>query len=248
MKKIPIIIGVLALSLTLSACGTKNTESLNGSDAYQATDNTNTSVEAPITPNQEAATTSKVEQNLSTTTTEDLTRVVKGQKDLFKDYNKAIIKTSEGDVTVKFYAESPIAVNNFLNLAQKGFYNGTKFHRIIKDFMIQGGDPLTKGTATSGYGTGGPGYEFKNENSNHKLVAGNIAMANAGVNTNGSQFFIVTAASTPSLDGDYTNFGEVISGMPIVRKIENSAVTQSPNGEMSVPVDYVTVKSVEIIK
>ena len=118
----------------------------------------------------------------------------------------------------------------------------------MKDFMIQGGDPLTKDSDTSVYGTGGPGYKFKNENSDHKLVAGNIAMANAGVDTNGSQFFIVTATSTPFLDGSYTNFGEVISGMEVVRKIENSAVKQSPSGEMSAPIDYVTVKSVQIEK
>lgn len=118
----------------------------------------------------------------------------------------------------------------------------------MEAFMIQGGDPLTKNNDASVYGQGGPGYEFKNEASGHNLVAGNIAMANAGMDTNGSQFFIVTAVSTPSLDGGYTNFGEVVSGMDVVRKIENSKVTESPSGEMSMPVDYVTVNSVQIIK
>ena len=247
------ILGVMALALTLSACGTQNnSDNLNGIDSSGPTDNTS---EAPMKPVvDEATSTNQLEQatttvdNVATTTAEDLTRVVSGQKDLLKQYSEATIKTSEGNITIKFYPEAPLTVNNFLNLAQKGFYNGTKFHRIIKDFMIQGGDPLTKNSDASVYGTGGPGYEFKNEDSGHKLVAGNIAMANAGMNTNGSQFFIVTAASTPSLDGGYTNFGEVVSGMDVVRKIENSQVTQSPNGEMSVPVDYVTVNSVEIIK
>jgi|GEM_PF-586756 len=257
MKKNPIMIGVLALALmlTLSACGTKNdSENLNGTDSSGATDNNpsgvtdNTSVETPAAPASEATNSPMDQTATATTTTDDLTRVIAGQKDLFKDYNKAIIKTSEGDIEVQFYPETPVTVNNFLNLAQNGFYDGTKFHRIMKDFMIQGGDPLTKDSDTSVYGTGGPGYKFKNENSDHKLVAGNIAMANAGVDTNGSQFFIVTATSTPFLDGSYTNFGEVISGMEVVRKIENSAVKQSPSGEMSAPIDYVTVKSVQIEK
>lgn len=249
MKKISLILGVLALALTLSACGTKNAnDNLNGTDA--ASPNDNNTLDTPAVPVTQENTTTQPESANTTavSSNENSTRVVTGQKDLFKDYSSAIIKTSEGDITVKFYQEAPITVNNFLNLAQKGFYNGTKFHRIMKDFMIQGGDPLTKDSNASVYGTGGPGYEFKNEASGHNLVAGNIAMANAGVNTNGSQFFIVTAASAPFLDGGYTNFGEVISGMDVVRKIENSKVTESPSGEMSVPVDYITVKSVQITK
>ncbi len=251
MKKISMIFGVMALALILSACGTQTSNNnLNGTDTSGSIDNA--PVETQVTPAvSEITSVSQVEKtntSISNTSNEDLTRVVSGQKDLLKDYSGAIIKTSAGDITVKFYPEAPLTVNNFLNLAQKGFYAGTKFHRIIKDFMIQGGDPLTKESDASAYGMGGPGYEFKNEASGHNLVAGNIAMANAGKDTNGSQFFIVTAASTPSLDGGYTNFGEVVSGMDVVRKIEDSKVTQSPNGEMSVPVDYITVKSVQIIK
>jgi len=255
MKKTPIIIGVLALALTLSACGTKTTENLNGTDSNgpgndisldssgsQAAPDTNLIDQTGTAPVADTATSSV------TTNPNQTDRTLSGQTDLFKEYSGAVIKTDQGDITIKFYPEAPITVNSFMNLAQKGFYNGTKFHRVMKDFMIQGGDPLTKASDASVYGTGGPGYEFKNENSGHNLVAGNIAMANAGVNTNGSQFFIVTAASTPSLDGSYTNFGEVTSGMPVVRKIENSPVTQSPSGELSVPVDYVTVQSVQLIK
>lgn len=249
MKKNYALIGVLALALTLtlSACGTNQDNSLNGRDSLTepvVSETANTPIDNNLIQPTEpvsVATSSSVVKN-------DVTRTVENQTDLFKDYSSAIIKTSEGDITVKFYSEAPITANNFLNLAQKGFYNGTKFHRIMKDFMIQGGDPLTKESDTSVYGTGGPGYEFKNEYSQHKLVAGNIAMANAGTDTNGSQFFIVTAASAPSLDGGYTNFGEVVKGMEVVRKIENSRVTASDMGELSVPVDYVVVNSVQIIK
>ena len=240
MKKNYALVGIIALALSLSACGTTQNNDLSGQDLPTQPKINETSSESLLINNI-----NPVEQ--VTATPEDI-RLIKGQKDLFKEYSRAIIKTSEGDITVKFYSETPVTVNNFLNLAQKGYYDDTKFHRIMKDFMIQGGDPLTKDDNTSVYGTGGPGYEFNNEFGEHKLVAGSIAMANAGMNTNGSQFFIVTAESTPSLDGDYTNFGEVEKGMEVVRKIENSSVTASDRGELSVPVDYVTIKSVQIIK
>ena len=170
-------------------------------------------------------------------------RNLDNQADLFKDYSGAVIKTSKGDITVKFYDESPITVNNFLNLAQKGFYNGTKFHRIIKDFMIQGGDPLTKESNFMVYGTGGPDYHFADEFNNHKLVAGSLAMANAGPDTNGSQFFIVTAAETPWLDGHHTNFGYVSEGLEVVKAIE--AVETNPR---DLPIDDIFIKDIELVK
>ena len=168
----------------------------------------------------------------------------KNFSDLTKVYSQALIKTSEGDITVKFYAaDSPNTVNNFLNLAKAGFYNGTRFHRVIKDFMIQGGDPLSKGDDSSVYGTGGPGYQFKDEFNSHKLVAGSLAMANSGPDTNGSQFFIVTLNETPWLDGKHTNFGEVVKGMDVVKKIEAEPV----NGR-DLPLKDVKVISIELIK
>ena len=171
-------------------------------------------------------------------------RTLEKQEDLAKDYSQAIIKTNLGNITVKFYGEeSPITVNNFMNLAKSGFYNGTKFHRIIKDFMIQGGDPNSKGDETSTYGTGGPAYKFADEFNNHKLVEGSLAMANAGPGTNGSQFFIVTIPETPWLDGMHTNFGQVTSGMDIVKKIEGVKT-----GARDIPVEPVIVKSIELIK
>ncbi|MFA5886971.1 MAG: peptidylprolyl isomerase [Patescibacteria group bacterium] len=166
------------------------------------------------------------------------------QSDLLKQYSQALIKTNYGDIKVKFYgADSPVTVNNFLNLAKAGFYNGTKFHRVIRDFMIQGGDPLSRGSDVSVYGTGGPGYRFKDEFNNHKLVIGSLAMANSGADTNGSQFFIVTAAETPWLDGHHTNFGEVVSGLEIVKKI--GAVETGANDR---PVAEVIINSIELLK
>jgi len=165
-------------------------------------------------------------------------------EDLAKDYNSAIIKTNFGDIKVKFYAEeSPLTVNNFLNLAKKGFYNGTKFHRVIKDFMIQGGDPLSKDDNWADDGTGGPGYRFQDEINQHKLVKGSLAMANSGPNTNGSQFFIVTKEATPWLDGKHTNFGYVVEGMDVVDKIEAVRTNEQDH-----PLEDVVIESIELIK
>ncbi|MDO8668446.1 MAG: peptidylprolyl isomerase [bacterium] len=167
-----------------------------------------------------------------------------GLKNLAMEYNSAIIKTNFGDITVKFYAEeSPITVNNFLNLVKVGFYNGIKFHRVMKDFMIQGGDPNSKDDDWSNDGMGGPDYKFQDEFNNHKLVKGSLAMANSGPNTNGSQFFIVTKNSTPWLDGKHTNFGYVTDGLDVVEKIENVKV----NGDDH-PTEDVIINSVELIK
>ncbi|MFH1662101.1 MAG: peptidylprolyl isomerase [Candidatus Falkowbacteria bacterium] len=164
-------------------------------------------------------------------------------EDLAEEYTKAIIKTNFGDIKVEFYSESPLTVNNFLNLAKKGFYNDTKFHRVISDFMIQGGDPNSKDDDWSNDGTGGPDYKFKDEMNNHKLVRGSLAMANSGPNTNGSQFFIVTKDATPWLDGRHTNFGQVIEGMDIVEKIEEVEVNAQDH-----PTADVVVEKIELIK
>lgn len=136
-----------------------------------------------------------------------------------------LMKTNMGDVRLELYPEkAPLTVENFLKLAKSGFYEGTKFHRVIKDFMIQGGDPNSKNSDWSTHGTGGPGYQFNDEFNDVKLVAGVLAMANSGPNTNGSQFFIVTAGATPWLDGKHTAFGRVVGGMDVVQAIENVEV------------------------
>lgn len=166
-------------------------------------------------------------------------------EDLASVYTAAILKTNKGDIKLKFYSQdSPITVNNFLNLAKQGFYDGTKFHRVIKDFMIQGGDPLSKDDANKNmWGTGGPGYKFQDEFNSHKLVRGSLAMANSGPNTNGSQFFIVTKEATPWLDGKHTNFGEVVSGMEVVDKIENLKTDERDR-----PIEDAIINSIELVK
>jgi peptidyl-prolyl cis-trans isomerase B (cyclophilin B) len=122
--------------------------------------------------------------------------------------------TSKGDIVFEMYDEdAPKTVDNFRTLADKGFYDGLTFHRIIRDFMVQGGCP-------EGTGTGGPGYTFKDEFNQHKVERGALAMANAGPNTNGSQFFIVTTGAAPWLDGKHTVFGKVVTGMDVVDALE----------------------------
>ena len=122
--------------------------------------------------------------------------------------------TNHGPIELELYpGEAPKTVENFLKLSRDGFYDGLVFHRIIKDFMIQGGCPL-------GTGTGGPGYDFEDEFNDHKVERGALAMANSGPNTNGSQFFIVTTAAAPWLDGKHTVFGKVTAGMDNVDSIE----------------------------
>ena len=125
----------------------------------------------------------------------------------------ATLHTNQGPIDVELHdADAPKTVENFRKLASDGFYNGVVFHRVIPDFMIQGGDP-------TGTGTGGPGYTFEDEFNDHKVVRGALAMANAGPNTNGSQFFIVTTDAAPWLDGKHTVFGEVAEGMDVVDAI-----------------------------
>ncbi len=126
----------------------------------------------------------------------------------------ATLHTNHGAIEVELFEDdAPKTVANFVKLAEDGFYDGVIFHRIIPDFMIQGGDP-------TGTGTGGPGYKFEDEINDHKVVRGALAMANAGPNTNGSQFFIVTTDAAPWLDGKHTVFGRVTSGMDVVDAIE----------------------------
>jgi cyclophilin family peptidyl-prolyl cis-trans isomerase len=129
----------------------------------------------------------------------------------------ATMQTTEGAIAFELFDEdAPKTVANFRKLASEGFYDGLTFHRIIKDFMIQGGCP-------QGTGTGGPGYQFEDEINPHKIVRGALAMANAGPNTNGSQFFIVTTAKAPWLDGKHTVFGQVTDGLDVVDKLEGVA-------------------------
>ncbi|HYI99697.1 MAG TPA: peptidylprolyl isomerase [Thermoleophilaceae bacterium] len=148
---------------------------------------------------------------------------------------KATMHTNHGAIEIELYDEdAPKTVDNFLKLAGEGFYDGLVFHRVIKDFMIQGGCP-------EGTGTGGPGYTFEDEFNDHKVVRGALAMANAGPNTNGSQFFIVTAQEASWLDGKHTVFGEVSSGMDAVDAIEGVAT-----GAGDQPQEPVLIERVEL--
>ena len=163
----------------------------------------------------------------------------KMQIDINKKY-QAVLSTIEGEITISLHVkQTPITVNNFIYLARKGFYDKTIFHRIIKGFMIQGGDP-------QGNGTGGPGYKFNDELFEGEYKRGVVAMANSGPNTNGSQFFIMHQ-DTP-LPKNYVIFGQVIEGMDVVDKIAEAPVKASPSGENSMPVNPVTIQSIKIIE
>jgi cyclophilin family peptidyl-prolyl cis-trans isomerase len=148
----------------------------------------------------------------------------------------ATIKTNKGDMTIEFYGDkAPIAVANFCTLAKKGFYDGLIFHRVIKDFMIQGGDP-------EGTGMGGPNYKFEDElPAKGEYKIGSLAMANSGPNTNGSQFFIVTGDAGVNLPPLYTLFGQVTDGIDTALKIQ-----EVKTGAQDRPVEEVTIESIEI--
>ncbi|HBA45542.1 peptidylprolyl isomerase [Candidatus Nomurabacteria bacterium RIFCSPLOWO2_02_40_28] len=155
----------------------------------------------------------------------------------------ATLNTNMGNITIEFFdTQAPKTVANFIKLAKDGFYSGVKFHRVIKGFMIQGGDPLSKDdTKVDSWGMGGPGYSFADEISKeNKNDVGTIAMANAGANTNGSQFFINTANNN-FLDSKHTVFGKVTTGMEVVRKIENVKTTTADR-----PVDPVIINSITL--
>ena len=160
----------------------------------------------------------------------------------------AIIKTSAGEMTVEFWSDvAPKTVENFKTLAKKGFYDGTAFHRIIKGFMIQGGDPLTKDpSAEARWGTGDPGYKIKAEFNDRPHVKGVLSMArSANPDSAGSQFFIVLDAA-PHLDKKYTAFGKVTKGIDVLEAIGNTPVSASASGEPSKPQKRVEVQSVKI--
>lgn len=150
----------------------------------------------------------------------------------------AVLHTEKGDITLDLNTDqTPKTVANFVTLAKKGFYNKTIFHRVIKGFMIQGGDP-------KGDGTGGPGYKFDDEPFTGEYTRGTIAMANAGPNTNGSQFFIMHADNP--LPKNYVIFGKVTSGLEVVDKIAEAPVEPSFSGEMSTPVAPVKILTIDI--
>lgn len=158
--------------------------------------------------------------------------------------NKARIKTNKGEIVIAFNSTATKTVENFQTLSSKGYYDGVRFHRVIHDFMIQTGDPLSKDKANiAAWGTGGPGYKFVDELSgNEKYTLGTVAMANSGPNTNGSQFFIVST-STVMLEPKYTVFAKVLSGLEVVETIQNVKTTGGPTDR---PIDDVIVEKVTL--
>jgi cyclophilin family peptidyl-prolyl cis-trans isomerase len=149
--------------------------------------------------------------------------------------SEATLQTSQGAIRLELFPDdAPKTVENFTKLSRQGFYDGVIFHRVIPGFMIQGGDP-------TGTGTGGPGYTFEDEPNRHRVVRGALAMANAGPDTNGSQFFIVTADECPWLDGKHTVFGRVVEGMDVV-----DAISDIARDSRDKPREPVTIDRVEL--
>ncbi len=171
------------------------------------------------------------------------------QKPMNSANEVAVIKTSEGEMVAEFWPDvAPNTVENFKKLARSGFYDGTAFHRIVKSFMIQGGDPLTKDPAKeSRYGTGDPGYKIKAEFNDRSHERGVLSMARSSdPDSAGSQFFICLA-NVSRLDHQYTAFGKIIKGDDVLGKIGDTEVTTSDSGERSKPTKRVTVESIKIV-
>jgi cyclophilin family peptidyl-prolyl cis-trans isomerase len=194
--------------------------------------------EAPINTTGDNLT-SKVDEAVKVPSEED--KIITNLDE--KKVMQATLHTTEGDITIEFFdKQAPNTVENFIELSKKGFYDGTKFHRVIKDFMIQGGDPNSKNDSKVDlWGYGGPGYKFADEiGPNNRNDVGTISMANSGPNTNGSQFFINVNANN-GLDTKHTVFGKVVSGMDVVTKIENT-----PTGPKDRPLTPIVIKSITL--
>jgi cyclophilin family peptidyl-prolyl cis-trans isomerase len=199
---------------------------------------TNDTANLSLNSNQEPETLETT--NMPDLTTTQSVKEPQEEKETAQKSYTAILKTDKGDITIKLNdQETPKTVENFVTLSKKNFYNGTIFHRVVKGFMIQGGDP-------NGNGTGGPGYKFDDEPFTGEYTRGTVAMANSGPNTNGSQFFIMH--QDYNLPKDYVIFGKVTSGLEVVDEIANLEVEPNAGGEMSKPVSPATVNSVEIIE
>jgi cyclophilin family peptidyl-prolyl cis-trans isomerase len=245
MKKILYAISTLSFIFLLSGCAAQNQNSTANpitnpgqytSDMINLKSNMEQNIQNSV--NQE-------NNKLNNATSEAGNSTNNNNMDYVKNYTSAVIKTNFGDITVKFRnAETPNTVNNFLKLADEKFYDNTKFHRVIKGFMIQGGDPNSKDDDWSNDGIGGPGYKFADELSGtEKYPQGTLAMANSGPNTNGSQFFIVTASPEAPLPPSYTVFGKVTTGMDVALKIENVKTNANDH-----PTEDVIIERIELVK
>lgn len=221
-----LVILLLLASMGLSACSSSTTPSTAGQQPAPQQNQKQEAIEVNET----------VQRNNKYTAAPPMT--INTEKQYF-----AVVNTSMGSFKIKLLPkDAPITVNNFVFLSRESYFNGIVFHRIMKDFMIQTGDPL-------GNGTGGPGYKFKDELPNKiQYAPGVVAMANAGANTNGSQFFICNGEKAALLNSNpnYTIFGQVVEGMDVVLNISNVPVKNNGMGELSKPVNNVTINSISI--
>lgn len=222
-----------------------------------STKNTTPETQVPVVASTTGQVSSAPVTEIPTTKTTPLTDVAASPQPISEpavaptQTGVVVLHTTMGDITIQLYTkDAPKAAENFMTLARAGFYNGVKFHRVIKDFMIQSGDPLTKeDSKINAWGTGGPDYRFENETNSHLFVRGSLGMANSGgTNTNGSQFFVVTAQSAPFLNGGYTNFGEVIAGLDVAMKIQDVTTDGSANAGTGHdrPLVPVTITSISV--
>lgn len=231
IKNTFLLFSSFAVLIILTSCGTANPSSTQNPDLLQSSN-------TPIATTQ----TQQPTNNKDTTTSR---KEWKQPPDMQIDTQKtylAKVSTTLGNFTIQLYAkDAPLTVNNFVFLARQGFYNGVIFHRVIESFMIQTGDP-------DGNGTGGPGYSFADEvNKGYSYDIGTVAMANAGPDTNGSQFFICSGIQCSGLPQRYSIFGKVTEGLDVVKKIERVPVQASANSiENSSPIDKIVINSVII--
>jgi cyclophilin family peptidyl-prolyl cis-trans isomerase len=245
MKKILIVLALVAVLIGGAVLYNRKNSQPTETESSQASAEKETlnpeSTDMSVTPANSTSTTSTADNAPKSKLNMDLSQyktpiMIIDQK---KTYT-AKIKTTAGEIEIALNAvATPITVNNFVFLAKKNFYDNTIFHRAIKDFMIQGGDP-------AGNGTGGPGYKFNDEPFTGEYLRGTLAMANSGPNTNGSQFFIMH--DDYPLPPNYIIFGKVTKGLDVVDKIATAPITMNASGENSKPVNPVKVLSVEIME
>lgn len=229
---------IVVLMLSVVACG----EDSGDVDPTEPPANTATSVPEPTEPEESAAT----EEESAGAPTEGTGEIMQWERppemqlEAGTDY-RARLQTNKGEIVVDlFEEEAPKTVNNFVFLTEQGYYSNVPFHRVLEGFVIQSGDP-------TGTGRGGPGYQFEDEPVTRDYTRGIVAMANAGPNTNGSQFFITLQDLSGRLPKNYTIFGEVVEGMDTVDEIARVPVQQGASGEASSPTEPVFIESVEIV-
>lgn len=247
MKRLAVVLSIaMAAALAVVACGkpaasptTASRTTLTAAASTTTASRTTSTTSVSSTTTAGSTTTPTTTTTTGATTLKQYSAAPKMSIDPKKKYT-TILHATKGDITLSLFAsEDPVTVNNFVFLARDGFYNGVKFHRIIKGFMVQSGDP-------KGDGTGGPGYRFNDEPVTRKYVRGTIAMANSGANTNGSQFFIMH--QDYALQPNYTIFGIATAGLDVLDAIANTPVKLSPMGEMSMPTQDVRINSIDIIE